>query len=89
MSAAAFERQLMRDEAVPVSKRFRCESAFSLPRWLVGLVTPNESDARWAETALGHRVMSPNRLHQNQIARFKITLSYRQIIFENDRYRYS
>ncbi len=39
------------------------ESAFSLQRWLVGLVTPNKSDARWAETALAHRVVSSDRLH--------------------------
>ncbi len=50
----------------------QCESAFSLPRWLVGLVTPNKSDARWAETALAHRVVSSDRLRQSQIARFKI-----------------
>ncbi len=61
------------------------ESAFSLPRWVVGLVTPNKSDARWAETALAHRVVSSDRLRQSQIARFKIKLFYRHIGFENDR----
>ncbi len=90
MSAAAFERQLdawSLKQAAPVSKPFRCESAFSLPRWLVGLVTPNKSDAWWAETALAHRVVSSDRLHQSQIARFKIKLFYRHIDFENGRYR--
>ncbi len=64
-------------------------SAFSLPRWLVGLVTLNKSDVRWAETALAHRVVSSDRLHQSQIARFKIKLFYRHIDFENGRYRLS
>ncbi len=31
---------------------FRCETAFSFPRWLVGLVTLYISDERWAEIAL-------------------------------------
>ncbi len=39
-------------EAAPVSKCFRCETAFSFPRWLVGLVTLYISDERWAEIAL-------------------------------------
>ncbi len=30
----------------------RCETAFSFPRWLVGLVTLYISDERWAEIAL-------------------------------------
>ncbi len=34
------------------SKCFRCETAFSFPRWLVGLVTLYISDERWAEIAL-------------------------------------
>ncbi len=36
----------------PVSMCFRCETAFSFPRWLVGLVTLYISDERWAEIAL-------------------------------------
>ncbi len=39
-------------EAAPVSKCFRCETAFSFPRWLVRLVTLYISDERWAEIAL-------------------------------------
>ncbi len=39
-------------DAAPVSKCSRCETAFSFPRWLVGLVTPYISDERWAEIAL-------------------------------------
>ncbi len=39
-------------EAAPVSMCFRCETAFSFPRWLVGLVTLYISDERWAEIAL-------------------------------------
>ncbi len=39
-------------EAAPVSKCYRCETAFSFPRWLVGLVTLYISDERWAEIAL-------------------------------------
>ncbi len=39
-------------EAAPVSKCSRCETAFSFPRWLVGLVTSYISDERWAEIAL-------------------------------------
>ncbi len=39
-------------EAAPVSKCFRCETAFSFPCWLVGLVTSYISDERWAEIAL-------------------------------------
>ncbi len=39
-------------EAAPVNKCFRCETAFSFPRWLVGLVTLYISDERWAEIAL-------------------------------------
>ncbi len=35
-------------DAAPVSKCFRCETAFSFPR----LVTPYISDERWAEIAL-------------------------------------
>ncbi len=35
-----------------LAKCFRCETAFSFPRWLVGLVTPYISDERWAEIAL-------------------------------------
>ncbi len=52
------QRLLLRDnwcvitEAAPVSKFFRCETAFSFPRWLVGLVTLYISDERWAEIAL-------------------------------------
>ncbi len=59
-------------EAAPVSKCFRCETAFSFPRWLVGLVTPYISDERWAEIALGHRVLSSDRLHRSQIAQLKM-----------------
>ncbi len=53
MSAAAL---LLRDnwcvitDAAPVSMCSRCETAFSFPRWLVGLVII--SDERWAEIAL-------------------------------------
>ncbi len=39
-------------EAAPVSKCSRCETAFSFPRWLVGLVTLYISDERWEEIAL-------------------------------------
>ncbi len=39
-------------DAAPVSKCSRCETAFSFPRWLVGLVTPYISDEWWAEIAL-------------------------------------
>ncbi len=38
--------------AAPVSMCSRCETAFSFPRWLVGLVTLYISDERWAEIAL-------------------------------------
>ncbi len=43
---------LMITDAAPVSMCFRCETAFSFPRWLVGLVTLYISDERWAEIAL-------------------------------------
>ncbi len=52
------QRLLLRDnwcvitEAAPVSKCSRCETVFSFPRWLVGLVTLYISDERWAEIAL-------------------------------------
>ncbi len=39
-------------DAAPVSMCFRCETAFSFPRWLVGLVTLYISDERWAEITL-------------------------------------
>ncbi len=39
-------------DAAPVSMCSRCETAFSFPRWLVGLVTLYMSDERWAEIAL-------------------------------------
>ncbi len=55
MSAAALplrDNWCVITDAAPVSKCFRCETAFSFPRWLVGLVTLYISDERWAEIAL-------------------------------------
>ncbi len=74
-------------EAAPVSKRFPCESAFSLPRWLVVLVTPNKSDARWTEIAQAPEWRVQTCCNQSQIAGFKIKWFYQQIGFENDRWR--